>query len=110
MTLLKVSGLSRQGEGGFALKKISFTQRKHKKMAIAGETGSGKSTLLKIIAGLMQPDEGEVYLEDEKISPADRLVPGHPAIAYLSQHFELDAFLRVEQVLSYANQLSVKEA
>ncbi|HNF82226.1 MAG TPA: ABC transporter ATP-binding protein, partial [Cyclobacteriaceae bacterium] len=40
----------------------------------------------------------------------DKLVPGHPAIAYLSQHFELQKFLRVEQVLEYANKLSTDEA
>jgi ABC-type sugar transport system ATPase subunit len=111
MTLLKVSGISKQGEGDFALKKITFVQRKYQKIVIAGETGSGKSTLLKIIAGLAQPDEGEVVFDNERVKgPAEKLVPGHPAIAYLSQHFELAQFLSVEQVLSYANNLREGEA
>lgn len=78
-----------------------------KKIVIAGETGSGKSTLLKIIAGLEQPTDGTVWMNGEKIKgPAEQLVAGHPQIAYLSQHFELPKFLRVEQVLEYANHLS----
>ena len=59
----------------------------------------------------MQPDSGEIKLEGEKIrGPEEKLVPGHPSIAYLSQHFELPHSLRVEQVLTYANVLDDEEA
>jgi iron(III) transport system ATP-binding protein len=111
MTLLKVSGVSKSGSEDFVLKNISFTQQSHWKIAIAGETGSGKSTLLKIIAGLKQPDSGEVLFDEKKVvGPEEKLVPGHPDIAYLSQHFELPKSLRVEQVLSYSNSLPAAES
>src|SRR5262245_42297680 len=111
MTLLNVLGISKKDERGFELKNISFTQEKFSKIAIAGETGSGKSTLLKIIAGLIQPDSGTALFEGKKIlGPNDKLVPGHPGIAYLSQHFELPINLRVEQVLEYANLLTDEAA
>jgi ABC-type sugar transport system ATPase subunit len=109
--LLKVSRIRKEGDGHFVLKNISFTQKKQQKIAIVGETGSGKSTLLKIISGLVQQEEGEVWLGKEKVKgPSEKLVPGHPAIAYLSQYFELQKFLTVEQILTYANLLSQKEA
>lgn len=111
MELLRVSAINKQREDRFVLKNIHFSQRRFQKIAIAGETGSGKSTLLKIIAGLEQPTSGEVLFENEKIEgPEDRLVAGHPSIAYLPQYFELPKFLRVEQVLSYASHLHSKEA
>jgi iron(III) transport system ATP-binding protein len=111
MYLLTVSGISKKDERGFELKQISFTQQPFQKIAIAGETGSGKSTLLKIIAGLVESDAGQVLFEQKKIlGPADKLIPGHPGIVYLSQHFELPNNLRVEQVLEYANQLSDEAA
>jgi iron(III) transport system ATP-binding protein len=111
MALLKVSGIGGADDGNIILKNISFSQKKYQNIAIAGETGSGKSTLLKIIAGLIQPDEGEVFLEDQKVTgPEDKLVAGHEHIAYLSQHFELPKFLRVEQVLTYANALTEASA
>lgn len=107
MTLLKVTGISKKGEGDFLLQGISFSQRKLERIAIAGETGAGKSTLLKIIAGLIQPDSGQVIFENRKVTgPNENLVAGTPGIAYLSQHFELQKFLRVEQVLSYSNSIS----
>lgn len=94
-----------------ALQSVTFFQRKLEKLAIAGETGAGKSTLMRTIAGLVQPEEGELTFERKRIAgPAERLVPGHPGIAYLSQQFELQKFLRVEQVLDYANTLSDHEA
>lgn len=110
MHLLSVSGITRKDERGFELKDINFSQDKFEKIAIAGETGSGKSTLLKIIAGLSESNSGVVLFEQKKIlGPADKLIPGHPGIVYLSQHFELPNNLRVEQVLEYANLLSDEE-
>src|SRR5688572_22923099 len=107
MTFLTVSGISKKGLGNFELQEITFLQRKNQKIAIAGETGSGKSTLLKIIAGMEQPDAGEVLFNEQRVKgPDENLVPGYPGIAYLSQDFELPKFLRVEQVLAYANNLS----
>jgi len=111
MTFLKATDIRKKGEGDFLLSKINFSQRRLEKIAIAGETGAGKSTLLKLIAGLLQPDGGEILFEKQRIiGPEDQLVAGQPGIAYLSQHFELQKFLRVEQVLTYSNTLSDEEA
>lgn len=111
MILLKVSGIHRQEGNDFILRDISFTQQQLQKIAIAGASGSGKSSLLKIIAGLLQTDKGEVWFENERIKgPHEKLIPGHPGIAYLSQHFELRNNYRVEEILSYANTLPQGEA
>lgn len=107
MAFLKISGIGKAFDQHIAVRDVSFTQRRYQKVAIAGETGSGKSTLLKVIAGLVQPDTGEVTFEGRHIKgPDETLVAGHLSIAYLSQNFELAKFLRVEQVLAYANVLS----
>jgi iron(III) transport system ATP-binding protein len=111
MSFLEVSGINKT-EREFNLENISFEQQKNQKIAIAGETGSGKSTLLKIIAGWTTPDKGNVFFKDERIKkiPAEKLIPGHPGISYLSQQFELPNFLSVNQVLQYANNLTENDA
>lgn len=107
MSFLEVRDVSMSLDNRRVLSEISFQQRQSQKIGIAGETGSGKSSLLKIIAGLLQPSSGEILFNEKKVAgPDDRLVPGHPEIYYLSQHFELQKFLRVEQILAYANSLS----
>ncbi|MCW3079477.1 MAG: transporter ATP-binding protein [Segetibacter sp.] len=110
MDLLRVSGINKRSEG-FALNNISFNLKRGQKLSIAGETGSGKSTLLKIIAGLVQPESGSIEFENEKVlGPEEKLIPGHPRIAYLSQHFELRNNYKVEELLDMANKLPVDEA
>jgi ABC-type sugar transport system ATPase subunit len=111
MSVLKVAQISKQEGGGMLLQGISFNQQRLQKIAIAGATGSGKTTLLKIIGGLVQPSAGEVLFEGKKVTgPAEQLIPGHPGIAYLSQHFELRNNYRVEEVLEYANLLPEEKA
>lgn len=111
MNLLEVLGVRKQEGDQEVLKGVSFTQREFQKIAIAGESGSGKSTLLKIVGGLTQADEGEVLFENVRVKgPLERLLPGQPGIAYLSQHYELRNHYRMEEILSYANTLSDEEA
>ncbi|HLO79396.1 MAG TPA: ABC transporter ATP-binding protein [Chitinophagaceae bacterium] len=109
--MLSVEGIGRKKADSWILRNISFKQGEGQHIAIAGETGSGKSTLLKIIAGLMQPDEGRVIYEGERVlGPDEQLIAGHPKIAFLSQHFELRNNYWVYEVLEYANKLSEQEA
>lgn len=111
MSLLQVSGVGKQEDGREVLKNISFTQPRFQNLAIAGATGSGKTTLLKIIAGLVQPDNGKILFEGERVQgPDEKLLPGHPDIAYLSQYFELRNHYHVEELLQMANQLTDAEA
>jgi len=57
--------------------------------ALLGENGAGKTTLMNVLYGLMQPDEGEILLDDEPVaihSPRDAIRAG---IGMVHQHFML---------------------
>ncbi|MBI3139280.1 MAG: ABC transporter ATP-binding protein [Sphingobacteriales bacterium] len=106
MVLLDISGLEKNEATGFAVRDIQFTQEIYQNIAIVGETGSGKTSLLKMIAGLLQPDKGTILFQGERVKgPLEKLLPGHPGIAYLSQHFELRNNYRVEEELESKNLL-----
>ncbi len=110
MSFLTVEHLSRREKGNLVVHDISFSQIKGEKIAIAGETGSGKSSLLRMIAGLLQPDTGSVSFRGQRVlGPFEKLLPGHPGIAYLSQQFELPKNLWVHEVLEYVNRLEQTE-
>lgn len=113
MSFLQLEDITKRYEqgGSLALSVPLLEVEKGKRLGIAGETGSGKSTLLKIMGGLEKPDTGKVFFEGEPVFRAlDKLIPGHPGIAYLSQHFELPKFLRVHDFLEDEYVMPTNEA
>src|SRR5450755_261276 len=76
---LTLSGISKRYGGVRALEDVDFACERGKIHAILGENGAGKSTLIKIIAGVVQPSTGEMYLEGRPIrfaSPAGAVRQG----------------------------------
>lgn len=112
MNVLAINNIKKRGhQGKWALGGVSFQQKAGQRLAITGETGSGKTTLLKIIAGLVQPDEGEILLDGVRVKgPEERLLPGHPKIAYLSQQHELRNHYRVEELQEMASKVDEASA
>lgn len=49
-----------------AIEDISFTVSDSEFLAIVGPSGCGKSTLLSLIAGLIMPDSGSIYIGNKK--------------------------------------------
>ncbi|MEZ4630490.1 MAG: sugar ABC transporter ATP-binding protein [Deinococcales bacterium] len=77
--LLNLKGIQKRFPGVHALKGVDFELKKGEIHALLGENGAGKSTLIKIIAGLYQPDEGELSLEGQPLnfaSPRDAQLHG----------------------------------
>lgn len=77
---------------------INFTIEKGQNIAVIGESGCGKSTLLKLIYGLYDLDEGQIFWNEiEVLGPKFNLVPGMPFIKYLSQDFDLMPYITVAE-------------
>jgi ABC-type Fe3+/spermidine/putrescine transport system ATPase subunit len=58
-----------------AVSNVSLHIRDKEYFALLGPSGCGKTTLLRLIAGLIQPDEGEIYIGDRLVNavpPEDR--------------------------------------
>lgn len=111
MDLLEVTGITRFESERPAVAGVSFSLGQYTRCAVMGETGSGKSTLLKLVAGLVQPSSGQVVFNGERVmGPEEVLIPGHPGIAYLSQHFELLKNYRVIELMEMASKMNEEEA
>jgi len=72
------------------LKNINLTIEEGEFIAIVGFTGSGKTTLISLIAGLIEPDEGEILLKGVKING-----PG-PDRGVVFQNYSLLPWLSIE--------------
>lgn len=66
--MLQVKGVSKTFEQEEIIRDISLELREGEIVSLLGISGGGKTTLFNIIAGLSEPDEGEVYLENEDIT------------------------------------------
>ena len=65
--LLQVRSVSKCFPGVLALENVSLTLAHGEVLAVVGENGAGKSTLMKILAGVQQPDSGEILLEGQAV-------------------------------------------
>ena len=77
--LLEALHVRKQFPGVVALDDVSVTVQKGEVLAVVGENGAGKSTLMKILAGVYQPDGGELRLDGEAVhfrGPAEALQAG----------------------------------
>jgi ATP-binding cassette, subfamily B, multidrug efflux pump len=61
-------GLTYSKSGIEALKNISFEIKKGETLAILGRTGCGKSTLANLLNRMIDPTEGEIYIDDKKLT------------------------------------------
>ncbi|GAB3590196.1 putative ABC transporter ATP-binding protein [Corynebacterium faecale] len=84
-TYISVDGLSFSYPARRVLADISLTVNKGEIVGLIGENGSGKSTLLALIAGVLEPDQGRIYL------PADT--------GFIAQETELPFELPVQSLI-----------
>lgn len=96
--MLEVKGISFSYQEKPTIKSVSFSLEKGKNLAIIGESGCGKSTLLKLIYGLYDLDEGNLFWNGiEILGPKFNLIPGVDAMKYLAQDFDLMPFITVAE-------------
>lgn len=64
--LVILKGISKQFGSNHVLNNVDLTLRNGEAIAIIGPSGTGKSTILRIIAGLLAPDHGEIWVGGRK--------------------------------------------
>jgi ABC-type sugar transport system ATPase subunit len=89
--------ISKSFQGVQALKDVSFNAKKGTVNVLVGENGAGKSTLMKILAGALQKDLGNIFIEGKPVemkSPKDA-IKNHVAMIY--QELNLVTEMTVEE-------------
>src|SRR6185312_8696092 len=66
-SILSARELSKHFGGVAALERVSFDLFPGEVLALAGDNGAGKSTLIKAIAGVHQPDHGEIWYDGARV-------------------------------------------
>ncbi len=64
--LIQLKGISKQFGNTFVLNNVDLDIYEGEALVIIGPSGTGKSTILRIIAGLLAPDKGEIYIKQQR--------------------------------------------
>lgn len=96
MAFLELSNVSKSYGSHCVLKDVNLAIERSEFVAIVGYSGSGKSTLISLIAGLVQPDEGSVKLNELEVTS-----PG-PDRGIVFQNYSLLPWLTVEENIGLA--------
>jgi ribose transport system ATP-binding protein len=95
--ILNVKNITKEFPGVLALKNVSFDLKKGEVHVLIGENGAGKSTLMKVLSGVYQPEEGEIFLRGDKVQFANTKQSQDKGIAIIFQEFNLIPNLTVWQ-------------
>jgi ABC-type Fe3+/spermidine/putrescine transport system ATPase subunit len=83
---IRVVNLTKKYGKLFALDNISLTIHDQEYFSLLGPSGCGKTTLLRCIAGLIEPDSGEIYIGDRRV---DKDPPEARDVGFVFQTFAL---------------------
>lgn len=96
--MLRVKDIEFSYHKEVTIQKTNFSVEKGTNVAIIGESGCGKSTLLKLIYGLYDLNEGQIFWnETEVLGPKYNLIPGMDFMKYLAQDFDLMPYITVAE-------------
>jgi rhamnose transport system ATP-binding protein len=84
--VLELKDITKIFPGIKALDHVYFQLKKGEIHALMGENGAGKSTFIKIITGVHQPEEGEIFLEGKKVYIRNPREAQNLGIAAIYQH------------------------
>ncbi|MBQ8650907.1 MAG: LPS export ABC transporter ATP-binding protein [Alphaproteobacteria bacterium] len=94
--ILKAEGISKSYKGRVIINDINLTFKVKEISGILGPNGAGKTTLFSILAGIVIPDSGNVYINDKNITKYKIYQRSRKGIVYLPQDSSIFRGLNVE--------------
>lgn len=96
--VVEMKGITKVYPNGIAANQgVDFNVKRGEIHALMGENGAGKSTLMKMLFGLEQPTEGEIFVNGKKVSLSSPTVAISKGIGMVHQHFMLVPNLTVAE-------------
>jgi len=96
---LQAEGLVKVYDGKRVVDRISMALRREEIVGLLGPNGAGKTTTFYMLVGLTRPEEGDVFLDGQKITQDPMFVRARKGINYLAQEASVFRKLTVEQNL-----------
>src|SRR5438874_1900797 len=103
-SVLQLRGITKRFPGVVANDGVDFDLRRGEIHALLGENGAGKSTLMNILYGLYKPDEGEVLLDEKRVTFSSAKDAIEAGIGMVHQHFMLIPVMTVAENIVLATE------
>jgi ABC-type sugar transport system ATPase subunit len=87
--ILKMNHITKSFHGVKALNNVDFELQKGEVHALVGENGAGKSTLMKILAGLYEPDEGDISINNQSVKITSPIISQGLGVSIIHQELNL---------------------
>lgn len=94
--ILKSKNLIKRYKSRTVVNNVSIEVHQGECVGLLGPNGAGKTTTFYMTVGLIKPDEGEVYLDDEKITKLPMYKRAQKGLGYLAQEASIFRTLSVE--------------
>ncbi len=95
--LLQMKDIHKTFPGVYALKDINLEVRAGEVHALLGENGAGKSTLIKVLGGIYQADQGEIFIDGNKVDISDVRDAQQQGISIIHQELVLVPYMTVAE-------------
>jgi len=95
--LLEMRNMTKVFPGVRALNQVSIALQAGEVRALVGENGAGKSTLIKILSGVYQPSEGEIFLDGKLEAVHDPAYALKLGIIPVHQEVNLEPYLSIAE-------------
>ena len=94
--LLRTESISKTYKNRTVVKEVSIELKKGEIVGLLGPNGAGKTTSFYMMVGLVKPDQGNVYLDDQDITKTPMYKRSKMGIGYLPQEVSVFRKLSVE--------------
>ncbi len=104
-TPIRIKNLTKKFGKVIAVNNITLTVDSGTFLTLLGPSGCGKTTLLRCIAGLEEPDGGEIYIGDKLVFSREKgisLPPGKRELGLVFQNYALWPHMKVDKNITFA--------
>lgn len=104
MDILRINGLCKQFGDKTVLDGLELTVPQNSIFGFIGKNGAGKTTTMKTVLGLLQADEGEIFVDGEQVVYGQ--TPTNRHIGYLPDVPEFYSFMTASEYLHFCGQIT----
>ena len=97
--ILKAVGLGKTYNRRKVVNDVDLTVRSGEVIGLLGPNGAGKTTSFYMVVGLVRPDQGQVFLDEDEITDLPMYLRARSGISYLPQEASVFKKLTVEENL-----------